>query len=175
MDDSLKEYQAALDAQFEERKAMILAQEEKYLAVEVEAVKRKGNQKLAHEHLVNKRALNRKHTELKDKLFQEIGELVKEYRKTPQYAATIKKQIIDAKSFAKNDDIIIYLDPADASKKHELEEETRCFLTVSEYSFGGGMRAVIPARNILIDNSFDSRFTEVRNEFQFDGGDYDGR
>lgn len=37
------------------------------------------------------------------------------------------------------------------------------------------MRAVIPARNILIDNSFDSRFTEVRNEFQFDGGDYDGR
>lgn len=175
MDDSLKEYQAALDAQFEERKAMILAQEEKDLAVEVEAVKRKGNQKLAHEHLVNKRALNRKHTELKDKLFQEIGELVKEYRKTPQYAATIKKQIIDAKSFAKNDDIIIYLDPADASKKHELEEETRCFLTVSEYSFGGGMRAVIPARNILIDNSFDSRFTEVRNEFQFDGGDYDGR
>lgn len=29
MDASLKEYQAALDAQFEERKAMILSQEEK--------------------------------------------------------------------------------------------------------------------------------------------------
>ena len=53
MDASLKEYQAALDAQFEERKAMILSQEEKDLAVEVEAVKRQGNQKLAHEHLVN--------------------------------------------------------------------------------------------------------------------------
>ena len=50
----------------------------------------------------------------------------------------IKKQIIDAKSFAKNDDIIIYLDPADASKKHDLEEETKCTLTMSEYSFGGG-------------------------------------
>ena len=35
MDASLKEYQAALDAQFEERKAMILSQEEKDLAVEV--------------------------------------------------------------------------------------------------------------------------------------------
>ena len=45
MDASLKEYQAALDAQFEERKAMILSQEEKDLAVEVEAVKRQGNQK----------------------------------------------------------------------------------------------------------------------------------
>ena len=128
MDASLKEYQAALDAQFEERKAMILSQEEKDLAVEVEAVKRQGNQKLAH-----------------------------------------------AKSFAKNDDIIIYLDPADASKKHDLEEETKCTLTMSEYSFGGGMRAVIPARSILIDNSMDSRIAEVRNEFQFDGGEYDGR
>ena len=87
----------------------------------------------------------------------------------------IKKQIIDAKSFAKNDDIIIYLDPADASTKHDLEEETKCTLTMSEYSFGGGMRAVIPARSILIDNSMDSRIAEVRNEFQFDGGEYDGR
>ena len=169
MDASLKEYQAALDAQFEERKAMILSQEEKDLAVEVEAVKRQGNQKLAHEHLVNKRALSQKETEFKDKLFQEVAALVEAYKKTPEYVQVIKKQIIDAKSFAKNDDIIIYLDPADASKKHDLEEETKCTLTMSEYSFGGGMRAVIPARSILIDNSMDSRIAEVRNEFQFDG------
>lgn len=174
MDASLKEYQAALDAQFEERKAMILSQEEKDLAVEVEAVKRKGNQKLAHEHLVNKRAISRKDTELRDKLFKEVAQLVEEYKKTPEYTQVIKKQIIEAKAFAKNDDIIIYLDPADASKKRELEDETKCFLTMSEYSFGGGMRAVIPARNILIDNSMDSRIAEVRNEFQFDGGEYDG-
>lgn len=175
MDASLKEYQAALDAQFEERKAMILSQEEKDLAVEVEAVKRQGNQKLAHEHLVNKRALSQKETEFKDKLFQEVAALVEAYKKTPEYVQVIKKQIIDAKSFAKNDDIIIYLDPADASKKHDLEVETKCILTMSEYSFGGGMRAVIPARSILIDNSMDSRIAEVRNEFQFDGGEYDGR
>ena len=154
MDASLKEYQAALDAQFEERKAMILSQDE---------------------HLVNKRALSQKETEFKDKLFQEVAALVEAYKKTPEYVQVIKKQIIDAKSFAKNDDIIIYLDPADASKKHDLEEETKCTLTMSEYSFGGGMRAVIPARSILIDNSMDSRIAEVRNEFQFDGGEYDGR
>ena len=134
-----------------------------------------GNQKLAHEHLVNKRALSQKETEFKDKLFQEVAALVEAYKKTPEYVQVIKKQIIDAKSFAKNDDIIIYLDPADASKKHDLEEETKCTLTMSEYSFGGGMRAVIPARSILIDNSMDSRIAEVRNEFQFDGGEYDGR
>lgn len=175
MDASLKEYQAALDAQFEERKAMILSQEEKDLAVEVEAVKRKGNQKLAHEHLLNKRALSQKDTELRDKLFKEVAQLVEEYKKTPEYVEVIKKQIMDAKAFAKNDDIIIYLDPADEAKKQDLEKETKCTLTMSEYSFGGGMRAVIPARKILIDNSLDSKIAEVRNEFQFDGGEYDGR
>ena len=118
---------------------------------------------------------SQKETEFKDKLFQEVAALVEAYKKTPEYVQVIKKQIIDAKSFAKNDDIIIYLDPADASKKHDLEEETKCTLTMSEYSFGGGMRAVIPARSILIDNSMDSRIAEVRNEFQFDGGEYDGR
>ena len=90
MDASLKEYQAALDAQFEERKAMILSQEEKDLAVEVEAVKRQGNQKLAHEHLVNKRALSQKETEFKDKLFQEVAALVEAYKKTPEYVQVIK-------------------------------------------------------------------------------------
>lgn len=175
MDASLKEYQAALDAQFEERKAMILSQEEKDLAVEVEAVKRKGNQKLAHEHLLNKRALSQKDTELRDKLFKEVAQLVEEYKKTPEYVEVIKKQIMDAKAFAGNDDIIIYLDPADEAKKQDLEKETKCTLTMSEYSFGGGMRAVIPARKILIDNSLDSKIAEVRNEFQFDGGEYDGR
>ena len=72
MDASLKEYQAALDAQFEERKAMILSQEEKDLAVEVEAVKRQGNQKLAHEHLVNKRALSQKEPNLKISCFKRL-------------------------------------------------------------------------------------------------------
>lgn len=72
MDASLKEYQAALDAQFEERKAMILSQEEKDLAVEVEAVKRQGNQKLAHEHLVNKRALSQRKPNLKISCFKRL-------------------------------------------------------------------------------------------------------
>lgn len=171
----LQEYQAALDRQFEEHKAMVIAQEKKDLAAEIEAVKREGNQKLAREHLVNKRTLSSKNTQLKEKLFLEVAGLVEEYRKSPEYTEVIKKQILSAKAFAKNDEIIIYLDPEDEGKKHDLEEQTHCFLTISQYSFGGGMRAVIPARNILIDNSIDSRMAEVRSSFQFDGGEYDGR
>ena len=166
-DDMLKEYQAVLDRQYEEHRQNIYAQAQRELAAQLEAVKREGNQKLAHGHLVNKRALNQKNTELKDKLFVELGELVDTYVQSDSYLEVLQKQIVSAKAFAKRDDIIIYLDPRDADRKQMLEEATGCFLTISQYSFGGGMRAVIPARNILIDNSIEARMAEIRDSFQF--------
>ena len=39
---------------------------------------------------------------------------------------------------------------------------------MSEYSFMGGIRAVIPARHILIDNSFQTKLSEAKRDFRFD-------
>ena len=41
-------------------------------------------------------------------------------------------------------------------------------IQISEYSFSGGCRAVIPSRHILIDNSFRTRLEEARENFHFD-------
>ena len=49
----------------------------------------------------------------------------------------------------------------------ELERECGCELLVSGYPFGGGMRAVIPSKNVLIDESFDSRLSEEKENFSF--------
>ena len=59
--------------------------------------------------------------------------------------------------------------PADTDepKKQELEAATGASLTVSEYSFNGGIRAVIPGRKILIDNSFQAKLEKARREFTF--------
>ncbi len=43
-------------------------------------------------------------------------------------------------------------------------------MTVSEYSFMGGTRAVLPGRNILIDNSFESKLAGAKESFQLKGG-----
>ena len=37
-------------------------------------------------------------------------------------------------------------------------------------SFTGGSRAVIPGRNILIDNSFETKLAEAKEDFQLKGG-----
>ena len=41
-------------------------------------------------------------------------------------------------------------------------------IKISEYSFNGGIRAVIPDKHILIDNSFQTKLEEARHAFKFE-------
>ena len=49
--------------------------------------------------------------------------------------------------------------------KLELERECEVNLCISKYSFKGGIRAELPDRNILIDNTFETRLEEEREKF----------
>ena len=169
-DEMLKNYQATLDEQFAAHKERILQQAAAELDNTLEALRREGNKQLAHEHLIIKRTLSQKNKELTDKLFEEVNSLLEDYKKTPEYLTLLTGQIRSAKEFARYDNITFYIDPQDADKKEALEKATGCILNVSQYSFGGGTRAVIPARHILIDNSFVSRIAEQRDNFHFAGG-----
>lgn len=44
---------------------------------------------------------------------------------------------------------------------------TDCDIRVSQYPFLGGTRAVIASKNILIDNSFETKLKEAEQDFQF--------
>ena len=72
--------------------------------------------------------------------------------------------------FAGNEEVTIYIDPADQSCLSSLTAAVNHPLTVSEYSFSGGTREVIPGRHILIDNSFAAKFDAAKKNFTFDGG-----
>lgn len=170
-EEMLKAYQASLDEQFEAHKAQIEQQAAAEVAAELEEIRREGNKQLAHEHLIIKRTLSQKMTEIKDKLFIELADLLNEYKKSPAYPQLLERQICKARDFAKDDQISIYLDPDDASLGEQLEKKTGVSLVISQYRFGGGTRAVIPSRHILIDNSFDSRVAELKENFHFNGGE----
>ena len=86
----------------------------------------------------------------------------KEREETAQEA-----QIKKARDFADGEEIHIYIDPSDKSKQNLLSLHTGCDVRVSEYSFLGGTRAVIASKNILIDNSFETRLKEAEEGFQF--------
>ena len=86
---------------------------------------------------------------------------------TPKYDAFLEAQIKKEKSFAGDSEIHIYIDPSDKEKLNLLSLKTDCDIRVSQYPFLGGTRAVIASKNILIDNSFETKLKEAEESFQF--------
>ena len=69
-------------------------------------------------------------------------------------------------AFAKDDKLTIYINKTDAHLKEDLEAATHVELMISNIDFFGGIRSVIPDRNILIDNSFMSKLREEKMNFK---------
>lgn len=169
----IDEYKASLETIFNEHKEEKLRQSELIIKTETESLERNRNKELSNSQLHIRRKITRKQNELKEKLFAEVKELILDYMKTPEYDELLIEQIKSAKTFAKDDEqknMIIYIDPLDADKKTYLQDKTDVSLTISEYSFLGGTRAIISQRNILIDNSFESRLSQAKADYTFDGG-----
>lgn len=168
-DSMVNEYKQSLNHLFEEHKEAMTRQSENQLKVEKERAKRDANIELTRQQLHLRRKITRKQTALKDQLFEEVVEQLNEFMKTEEYTTLLINQITNALDFSKNQYVIIYIDPKDADKKEFLEEKTGATLTVSEYSFIGGVRAVVPYKNILIDNSFEKKIEAAKEKYVFGG------
>lgn len=161
--DDMQEYKDSMKKLFEEYAANL--REEFIARYQTEAVKmsRDVNRRVSETLTERKRILNRYQQEKKEALFAVVKEKIAAFRKTPAYDDWLASRIRMAKDFARGDMIMIYLDPEDADRQTKLEIEGGCVLTLSKSSFGGGIRAVLRSRNILIDESFE---TLLRQEWE---------
>ena len=114
-----------------------------------------------------KRTYSQKQEELQSRIFSELMDQLARFMETPAYETLLKEQIRKARDFAQGEEIHIYIDPADQEKQNLLSMETGCDIRVSQYPFSGGTRAVIASKNILIDNSFETKLKEAGENFQF--------
>ena len=79
------------------------------------------------------------------------------YKRQDAYEAFLLAQIGKAKEFAQGEDLTVFISPSDQERQAVLEEKSGCRVEIAEDEFSGGMRAVIPAKNVLIDESFAER------------------
>ena len=100
----------------------------------------------------------------------EVKDMLARFAETREYHQMLVRQFREAMEFAGGEEIILYIDPSDAQIQYSIEAEIGAPVTVSTYSFQGGTRAVLPARNILIDNSFETKIAEAKEHFQLKGG-----
>lgn len=166
----IAKHQEALKQIEREHKETKRRQADLQIRTETESLKHQLNMALSKEQIEIRRRITRHQNELKETLFQEVQDRLGAFRATEQYRNLLISQIRDILKTADGQEVTIYLDPGDSSMQKSLEEACKVSLTLSAYPFLGGTRAVLPARHILIDNSFETRLAEEKEAFTFEGG-----
>lgn len=163
----IREYQENCSMELEKFQKNKQMEMENLFQMKEAGIRRKLNRTISEEFTKQKRVLKECQQEKRQKLFEEVERQLEEYQNTPEYDQYLIAKIKMAKKFARGEEIIIYINPKDAEKKAFLEEQTQAVLTLSEIDFGGGIRAVIRSRNILIDESFLTKTEQERNGYTF--------
>lgn len=166
----LDEYKAALETEMERHKQEKQAASENQFKIDSDNAAREINKALSAEHLHIKRKLSKKQQKLKESIFAEVEELLDDFSKKPEYTDWLENKIKQSLEIAENDSVQIYLTAKDSAKAEELTKRTGITPLISETDFLGGIRAVIPEKNILIDNTFLTAFENEKERFNFDGG-----
>lgn len=166
----LDEYKAALETEMERHKQEKQAASESQFKIDSDNAAREINKALSAEHLHIKRKLSKKQQKLKESIFAEVDELLDDFSKKPEYTDWLEDKIKQSLEIAENDSVQIYLTAKDSAKAEELTKRTGITPLISETDFLGGIRAVIPEKNILIDNTFLTAFENEKERFNFDGG-----
>lgn len=163
----LEEYEKTYNQELEWFKKSKQQEIENAFEMERMKINREMNRKVSAEITRQKRILEECQQQKKQKLFEVVEKKLAEYQKTESYEAYLIAQIKKALIFARDEEMIIYINPTDAEKKQRLEQQTGAVLTISNMDFGGGIRAVIHSKNILIDESFATRLEQEKNSYTF--------
>ena len=174
-DKIIADYQDALDKAFEEYKHDENRRAAMQLNIEAEKIKREGNRRISIEQTALKKQIGMEHEKLKEAVFCELTQRLDEFMKTPAYNKLIEAQIQAVLDFADSDTAEIYIDPKDEAMLDGLVQKYGNILRLSKDSFIGGTKAVIAAKNILIDNSFAKKLDDARESSKLElGGAFNG-
>lgn len=167
---AIQKHKKLLSEKLEEHRQLSRQNAEAEVKAETEHVRREVNKALSAEQITLKRDWFKKQEELKEALFGEVSTKIRDFMSTSEYETYLCRKIKEAQDFAENDEIHIFLSSTDRERLDALIQKTGISLQVSGEDFIGGIRAEIPHKNILIDNSFAANLDSMRKEFKFDGG-----
>ena len=124
---------------------------EAQIKAETENATREVNKALSAEQLTLRRDWTAKQNELRNELFVEVKNHLEDFMENPEYQDYLCTRIQKAREFAGNDEIFIYLSPEDTALQRSIVAKTGFTVEISKEPFMGGIKATIPAKNILIE------------------------
>ena len=162
---SLEEFKKEQDWKFETHKEQYLIEVRKKEKILRDAIERQASKEYTNEQLHIKRKINHKQDELRDRVFEQAEKELMEFRETKGYRELIYREIKEAIDIAKDLELYIYVGPKDEGIVEDIYNKYGIRLLINENIVKGGMRAEIPSKNILIDNTFETKISEAKEKF----------
>ena len=159
----IKQHEDALMSVFEQHKIEARRQSETRVRAESVTAKQQLNMAMSKAQLELKREMGKVQTELKTELFEEVQLKLLEFMRSEKYKEVLIRYIEKAAQYASGMAMTIYINPY-------LEERTGMTLTISKVDFIGGVRAVVPEKNVLVDYAFKGALENEYQKFLFRGG-----
>lgn len=173
-DQMLADCRATLEADFEAHRSEKENIVSDRMKSETTALSRELKRDLSDRQNRIRQNLAKRQREVKEEIFANVADKLSAFRKTPEYHTWLFRKVRAALAFAGKEEVTIYVDPADETYTDEIHAVCDVQPVISNVAFGGGIRAVIRSRNILIDNSFATLMAEAKENFTFDGGNLNG-
>lgn len=173
-DQMLADCRATLEADFEAHRSEKENIVSDRMKSETTALSRELKRDLSDHQNRIRQNLAKRQREVKEEIFANVADKLSAFRKTPEYHTWLFRKVRAALAFAGEEEVTIYVDPADETYTDEIHAVCDVQPVISNVAFGGGIRAVIRSRNILIDNSFATLMAEAKENFTFDGGNLNG-
>ena len=164
-DKEFDEYKKNMDDFYENHVREAKEQSEQRVNILADGISRKASKDYTAKQFELKRNLNTRKQEITKEIFDRVTERLKEYMKTEAYDKLIKKQTDEAKKIAKSNDIVIELASGDGEHIEMLKKYSGLNIKLSDDDFVGGIRAMVPEKNIYIDNSFESMLEEIKEDY----------
>lgn len=162
-DEIIGDYQKGLETAFEAHKEDAKRRQEMRAQIETEKIEKEIRRILSSDQIRIRREQSKKEEELKEKLFDEVETVLNEFRKTKEYREMLIAEIEKVRETAGEAACEIYVDRGDEA----LIPSLPAGVSVSDTPFCGGIIAVIPEKNMLIDNSFRTRAENEKHAFSF--------
>ncbi len=166
----MEAFRKSLDNHYEQHTAAKTAQIHEQLRLEKENALREIGRAVSSRQTEIRRQLSNHEAELKNQLFKTAEKHLLSFMAGEEYERWLVKGIEEAKTLAGDSPLCVTVSPEDRKRVPALEKTCRLSITVADRSFIGGFRCTIPEKNILIDNSFLSSLTSLKNSFTMNPG-----
>lgn len=164
--DILDKYKAGLDEIFDNHQKEAEAAAKSTLETKKTIIRKNIKKEVSDTEAELKREVTLKANSYKEQLFNEVELKLSGFRKTKDYVNLLVSLINDCKKIADGDKIQIYIDEDDSDLKDTLSDASENDIQINNFKFGGGIRAVIPSKNILIDETFETKLSEIKDDYR---------